>query len=205
MPPSRRAPSFLSAPPKDSDELLAFPEHALPAGAAIHRVHRVTRAPWFFSDARTWRFTPSGVPGIGSCYMAERPVTGLLETFKGLAMIDEHDLLQRAHFSAQLARPVRLADCCAAAAGGFGINGEIHTTTDYAITQRWASALAAAGFDGIRYLCRSDPRMSLVGYALFDTAGQAPPRRWPRGQSVPIGDDLLREAEGYGLSVRPIP
>jgi hypothetical protein len=85
------------------------------------------------------------------------------------------------------------------------VNGEIHTTPDYSITQAWASALAAAGFEGVRYLCRSDPGMRLVGFALFDRAGQAPDGRWPQGRDEPVGEAIVREAEAYGLIVRPAP
>ncbi len=132
-------------------------------------------------------------------------MTGLLETFKGMTVVDEQDIARRAHLSATLTTAVRLADCCVAAAGEFGVNGEIHTTTDYDNTQAWAAAFAMAGFAGIRYLSRSDPAMSLIGYALFDTLGEASPGRWPAGHDVPIDDDILREAEDYGLKVRQGP
>ncbi len=176
----------------------------LPAGAELHRIHKADRGPWYFNADDTWRFTPRAV-GLGACYLAERPVTCLLETFKGLTVIDEQDVLRRAHFQVALADELRLADCCARAAGEHGVNGEIHTTTDYDLTQRWAAALASAGFAGIRYLCRSDPGLSLVGYALFDTAGEAPAGRWPQGHDTPLGEDVLYKAEGYGLTVRHAP
>jgi RES domain len=132
-------------------------------------------------------------------------VAGLLETFKGMRLVDEAELRARAHFSATLEQPLRLADCCAPSAGTFGVNGEIHTTPNYQETQQWASALATAGFDGIRYLCRSDPGMQLVGYAVFDAAGEAPPGQWPVGSDQPIAEDILRDAERYGLHFRPAP
>jgi RES domain len=91
------------------------------------------------------------------------------------------------------------------AAGEFGVNSEIHTTIDYDLTQAWAAALAQAGFAGLRYFCRSDPAMSLLGYAFFDAAGEAPPGHWAEGRDVPIGENILREAEDYGLRVRPTP
>jgi hypothetical protein len=47
--------------------------------------------------------------------------------------------------------------------------------------------------------------MSLHGYAFFDLAGEAPPGRWPAGRDAPIGEEILREAEDYGLRVRPTP
>jgi hypothetical protein len=112
----------------------------------------------------------------------------------------------KAHFTAALDADIRLADCCVPAAGAFGVNGEIHTTIAYNVTQAWAGSLAQAGFAGVRYFCRSDPAMmSLVGYAFFDDAGEAPPGRWPIGRDTAIGEDILRAAEDYGLRVRPTP
>ncbi len=182
-----------------------FPAHVLRPGFVVHRIHLATLDAWYFNADDTWRFNPCSISDLGACYLAERPVAGLLETFKSVTVVDERDVANRAHFSATLTAAVRLADCCASAAGEFGINGEIHSTTDYDMTQAWAAAFAAAGFAGVRYLCRSDPAMSLIGYALLDTTGKAPPGRWPTGRDIPIGDDILREAEDYGLRVRPAP
>jgi hypothetical protein len=153
----------------------------------------------------TWRFNPCSVPGVGACYLAERPVAALLECFKGVTVVAEEDLAAKAHFSADLTADVRLADCAAPAARLFGVNGEIHTTTDYELTQAWASALASAGFAGVSYLCRSDPEMRLTSYAFFDIAGEAPAGRWPIGHDRPVDEEILREAENYGLRVRPTP
>jgi hypothetical protein len=47
--------------------------------------------------------------------------------------------------------------------------------------------------------------MDLVGFALFDTAGESAPGRWPAGLDRPIGEPVLREAETYGLRIRPTP
>lgn len=194
--------SHLAEPPAD---LAGFPAHELPVGARVHRIHAAHLGPWFFNPDDAWRFNLCLLPGQGTCYLAERPVAGLLETFKGLRAVDEADVRAKAHFEARLDRPLRLADCCAPAAGAFGLNAEIHATTDYGKTQRWARALALAGFPGIRYFCRSDPSVGLVGYAFFDDAGAPPPGRWPVGTDVPISDEILVEAETYGLRVLPTP
>ncbi len=184
---------------------MGFPELIVPAHAVMHRIHRAELGAWWFDSSDAWRFNPCGIPDLGACYLGERPVAGLLEVFKGFTVVDEADIQARAHFSASLRKPLRLADCCAPAVNGFGVNGEIHTTTDYEITQAWASALAGAGFAGVRYLCRSDPAMRLVGFALFDRAGEAPEGRWPKGRDRPVSEEVLRQAEQYGLIVRPAP
>jgi len=171
----------------------------------MHRIHRAALGAWWFDASEAWRFNPCGAPGLGACYLGERAVAGLLEVFKGLRVIDEVEVRMRTHLCVTLESSIRLADVCASAANSFGVNGEIHSTTDYVLTQQWASALALAGFAGVRYLCRSDPGMQLVGYALFDRVGEAPAGRWPGGGDRPIGDELLQEAERYGLLVRPAP
>jgi glutathione S-transferase len=203
--PPRRAPSFLSAPPRELERLEGFPEHVLHAGAEVHRIHSAARGAWYFNAQDTWRFSPCSVAGLGACYLAERPVAALLESCRGVAVVAEQDLAGKAHFTAEVGAELRLADCCVSAARRFGVNGEIHTSTDYDVTQAWAAALARAGFAGLRYFCRSDPAMSLIGYAFFDAVGEAPSGRWPAGHDAPIGEDILREAEDYGLRVRPTP
>jgi ribosomal protein S18 acetylase RimI-like enzyme len=160
---------------------------------------------WYFNAEETWRFTPSGVADLGACYFAERAIAGLLESYKSVTVVAEQDVARKAHFTAVLETELKLADCCATTALGFGINAEIHSTTDYALTQAWATAFALAGFAGVRYLCRSDPAMDLVGFALFDRAGRSAAGRWPAGHDQPIGEALLREAEDYGLRIRPTP
>ena len=177
----------------------------LSPGTELHRIHSAALSAWYFNGEDTWRFTPCGVPGTGACYFAERPIAGLLESYKGVTVVAEQDVADKAHFTATLDAELRLADCCAPAALGFGINAEIHSTTDYALTQAWATAFAIAGFAGVRYFCRSDPAMELVGYALFDAVGESSPDRWPTGIDRPIGEPLLREAEDYGLRIRPTP
>lgn len=205
LPASGRSRSLLQPPPADIGELADFPAHVLELGGEVHRIHRTELDPWFFNSGPTWRFSPHQIPGRGACYLGETPLAGLLETFKGLRVVDEVELRARTHFSAILDRPLRLADCCAPSAGKFGMNGEIHTTPDYAIPQLWASALASAGFAGIRYLCRSDPSLQLIGYALFDRSGTSASRHWPVGSNQPVGEGVVRSAERYGLRFRPAP
>ena len=98
---------------------------------------------------------------------------------------------------------VLLADCTEERARALGVTGEIHSTADYAQTCRWAAALAAAGFGGIRYLLRHDPAQPLAGVALFGPAGEAP---WPAPPGEPIGLDLQREVEArFGVRILPVP
>jgi hypothetical protein len=97
-----------------------------------------------------------------------------------------------------------LADLTSGRSRAFGITAEIHSTPDYVITRRWAEALAAAGFDGIRYLLRHDPSQHRVGFALFGPAGEA---HWPViGRGAPIGRALCNRMERrYGIRIVPTP
>jgi hypothetical protein len=96
---------------------------------------------------------------------------------------------------------LRLADCTVEEARRFGITLEIGASDDYELCQRWAEELAGEGFAGIRYRLRHDPSGSLLGIALFGTAGEA---GWAVEASGPIPDDLIREAEErFGIIVVP--
>jgi hypothetical protein len=143
--------------------------------------------------------------GLGTCYLAQRAVGGLLEAFKGMRMVSTEDIDARRECDLVLTRDLLLANCCVAAAGTFGVNAEIHTTEDYDKTQAWAAAFHAAGFHGIRYFLRSDPSLKLTGYALFDTEREPPARRWRAGDSHDISPSTLAEAARYGLRVAPTP
>jgi hypothetical protein len=202
--PRSRATSFLAEPPEPAD-LVDSPAHLLLRGGELHRIHRREREPWYFDDGPLSRFSLCLLPGRGTCYLAEVAVTCLLEVFKGIRMVDELDVRSRAHLTVTNDRELRLASCSDEGASRFGVNAEIHTTTDHAKTQRWARAFALAGFDGVRYLVRSDPAARLVGVALFDGRGVPARGRWPAGRDAPISDDLLTAAEGYGLRVLPSP
>lgn len=96
-----------------------------------------------------------------------------------------------------------LADCTSGRARAFGVTAAIHSGEDYARTQAWARALAAAGFDGIRYFVSLDPRQRLAGIALFGPAG-SPRRR--AGKAEPIPAAVIRDAERlFGIRILPAP
>jgi hypothetical protein len=95
----------------------------------------------------------------------------------------------------------QIADCTVAKARRFGITLEIDADDDYELCQHWAAAFAGAGFEGVRYRLRHDPRGKLLGIALFGGAGVA---EWPVDRSEGIPDELLRAAEKrFGVIVVP--
>ena len=164
---------------------------------ALYRIHRVRRSPWWFSFDGSGRFDLP-VPG-GTCYLAEEPLAALLEVTRGLTILSEDFLSGRRLFTTTLAGNLRVADFTAAAAYAFGVTGELSATADYTEPQIWATALKTAGFDGIRYHVRHDPRSDLVGIAWFGRAGRA--RRTPPGYSQQIPADLLLSAAPFGIQI----
>lgn len=207
MPADASAASYLGDPPDDPAELQGFPAFTLTTGTVIYRVHRATHDPWFFSTDPESRFTPAGLPEIGTCYFAAQPVGALLGALRGdrRRLVPEEEVLARRLFTVTLDRDLRLADLGHRHAGRWSVNAEIHATADYAKTQAWAAALSTAGFRGLRYLCRSDPSLKQVGWALFAKAAPAPEKTWPKGSEESISDDLIDEAAQYGLKILPTP
>jgi hypothetical protein len=192
--------SLLRAPGGSLD---GFPAHDLPAGSLVFRTHRQADGPWFFDDGPEGRFNLPAGSGEGTCYLAADPVGAFLEVFWRMRVVSDADVRVRAQFTAELSGALRLADLTAKAVGRFGINAEIHTTPDYLLHRAWAEALRSAGFDGLRYLTRSDPGMRQVGYALFGPAGAIGRTSLALGSSGPIGEEIIELAAGYGVLVLP--
>jgi hypothetical protein len=190
--------SSLPRPPAD---LAGFPSLHL-RGAALSRIHRASLSPWWFSSDASGRFDLPAESGRGTCYLATEPEGCFLEVFRGVALIPEQEIEAR-RLSRLIVDEAILADCASGRSREFGLTAEIHSTPDYKITQRWAAAFAAAGFDGVRYLLRHDPSQHLAGIALFGPAGSP---AWPAPPAEDIGLDLLIEVERrFGLRVLPTP
>ncbi len=84
--------------------------------------------------------------------------------------------------------------------GLIGLTAEIHSTSDYNLTQGWALALQEAGYAGIRYKARHDPRGELVSIALFGSG--KPPRSAAKTTTIPV--DLIQEASTtFAIAVLP--
>lgn len=189
-------------------DLRRFPRRTLRVGAVLHRIHRVERGPWWFSADGSGRFDPVGVGGMGCCYLAERALGAWVEVFRRQTVIAEADVHARRLLSRALGREVRLADVTSWRALQFGVSADISAGGDYAESQRLAAAITAAGFDGVRYLLRHDPRQRLYGVALFGPAGSPDPteRQWPRSPDAELSEELLEEAARvFGYRVVPTP
>ena len=78
----------------------------------------------------------------------------------------------------------------------------IHSTEDYAETQRSAGAFARHTYGGVRYLVSHDPSQRLVGVALFGDAGE---RAWPYEERMILPSLILAARERFGITVLPAP
>lgn len=186
-------------PPAD---LRAFPSRRVRAGRRFARIHRrAFDARWFCSDLDC-RFDLD--PPRGTLYLGEEPLGAFLEVFRDVAVVDERDVEQRSLSMIPLPKGVRLADCTVEGARRFGCTGEIHAGLDYELTQRWAAAFAQAGFGGVRYFIRHDPRMRLIGVAVFGAEGEG--TMWPEPEASGIPRALQEEAERrFGIRIMPSP
>jgi hypothetical protein len=104
-------------------------------------------------------------------YAAETALGAFIEVFRTAPFIPQMEVETRLLAMLHTTSSRRLADCTSARARAFGVTAEIHSTRDYPLCQRWAGALADAGFEGIRYLVRHDPSANEIGIALFGDAG----------------------------------
>ena len=94
----------------------------------------------------------------------------LLETWGGLRVVPDYVVAERDSSSLRLNAAVTVADLTSNLAVEYGVTSEIFTTTDYGMTQLWASAFHHAGFGGIRYWARHDLAHTAACVALFGPA-----------------------------------
>jgi RES domain len=191
------SPRGLPAPPDDLPELPSTKLGAEP----LWRIHAADVAPWFFDVGPAGRFN---LAEAGTCYLAEEPIGAFVEKFGRLlrpgGVISEP--LVDAQLLSRLRPPkVKVVDLTdPTVLGLIGLTAEIHSTSDYNLTQGWALALQEAGYAGIRYKARHDPRGQLVSIALFGSDKH--PRSAARTTAVPV--DLIHEASTtFAIAVLP--
>ena len=191
------SPRGLPAPP---DELPELPSTKLGA-KPLWRIHAADVAPWFFDVGPDGRFN---LAEAGTCYLAEEPIGAFVEKFGRLlrpgGVIPEPlvDAQRLSRLRPPKANVVDLTD--PTVLGLIGLTAEIHSTSDYNLTQGWALAFQEAGYAGIRYKARHDPRGKLVSIALFGSG--KPPRSAAKTTTVPV--DLIHEASTtFAITVLP--
>jgi hypothetical protein len=195
----------LSGPAADLD-LTRFPAVELPAGRHVFRAHSRHVGPWWFSQSdqgRSGRFDLASPRG--TLYVADGVETAVRERVRGrapgnragLALVDDLVVSEWA-----TARAYRCANLDTSLAARFGVTRELTALHErhYGLTQAWAEAFAAAGFEGLRYGARFTPGRANA-WALFGQAGDAE-RPEPAIEAVIAGPDACRQA---GLSVAGAP
>lgn len=193
-----RAVDPLRPPPAD---LAGFPAYRL--RTPRYRIHRRGVGPWWFNSDGTRRFD---LPAPrGTCYLADTEEGAFLEVFGSFVggIVPEEEVCARAVSWLGAPGSPRLANLLDGRVLRFGVSAELATTPDYELSQAWARALAAAGFDGIRYHLRHDPSSRQVGVALFGDAGE---RDWPVLRTRSVSDrttELVRRR--FGILVLPAP
>jgi RES domain len=191
------SPRGLPAPPDDLPEL---PSENL-GTKALWRIHPADVSPWFFDTGPDGRFN---LADAGTCYLAEEPTGAFVEKFGRLLRpggVLPEPLVDTQRLSRLRPPKVDVVDLTDPKILGLvGLTAEIHTTTDYGLTQQWAAALRDAGYAGIRYRARHDPRGALVSVALFGS--DKPPRSAAKTTTIPV--DLIHEAAAtFAITVLP--
>lgn len=191
------SPRGLPAPPDDLPEL---PSVRL-GTKALWRIHPADVSPWFFDVGPDGRFN---LADTGTCYLAEEPSGAFVEKFGRLLRpggVIPEPLVDTQRLSRVRPPKVSVVDLTDPKVLGLaGLTAEIHATTDYGLTQSWASALRDAGYAGIRYKARHDPRGQLGSVALFGSG--KPPRSAAKTRPIPV--DLIHEASTtFAITVLP--
>jgi hypothetical protein len=167
----------------------------------LWRIHPADVSPWFFDTGPEGRFN---LPDVGTCYLAEEPVGAFVEKFGRLLRPDgviPEPLIDAQRLSTMRPPKVSVVDLTdPKVLGLIGLTAEIHATTDYDLTQKWASALRDSGYAGIRYKARHDPRGQLNSIALFGSG--RPPQRAAKTTGIPV--ELIHEASTtFAITVLP--
>lgn len=191
------SPRGLPAPPDDLSELPSTKLGTEP----LWRIHAADVAPWFFDAGPDGRFN---LADSGTCYLSEEPIGAFVEKFGRLlrsgGVIPEPlvDMQRLSRLRPPKANVVDLTN--PKVLGLAGLTAEIHTTTDYALTQSWALALRDVGYAGIRYKARHDPRGQLASIALFGS--DKPPQSSAKTKTIPVA--LIHEASTtFAITVLP--
>lgn len=188
---------------------LEYPTGPLPDGfpvaepnslEVLSRIHHSDHGAWFPDSGPNSRFNLEAP--WGTCYTAEVDLGAFMEKFVRVSNVISETALNKFRLSHFQTDPrLRIADFTDPLAKAAGVTAEIHSTTDYDMTQEWARAAHDAGFDGVRYYAASDPSCSLISVALFDDSNTTPLD--PIHTDL-IPEELIREAEErFGIVVVP--
>ena len=170
--PATRGNRRISAPLSGLD-VRDFPSLTLPAGKLIYRIHRDGHSPWWFSRDGSQRFdlpTP-----YGTCYVADQPMGAFLETLTRFVVVPVAEVAARRLATLTLTDDLRLADCHAPAAAGYGVTAT--TSAGYPYEACRTHGRAASGGPALTNPLRRCPSSRARG-SFLRTSRQ----RWPLRQ-----------------------
>lgn len=186
-------------PPAPGLDLSAFPTDALAGTQPLFRAHSAGNGPWWFTSEGKGRFDLS--TPRGTCYAADIVAAAVRER------------LGRHYVGGGMA-PARLVDDTVVTeiippagrganlehedVAGYPVTGELPNLADYSISQAWATAFDAAGFDAVHYRGRLSHAYGVACWALFDEEGA---KSYPTGAAM-SGRDACA---AVGIKVMPPP
>lgn len=200
-------PSGLPEPPDDYGLLAQkFPVVSKEREPGVlFRVHRIDNDPEWFSVAKGRFDPPDAAAGFGTSYLSFDPLTALMEVVADLPAVTYELLDRRCLATVTIPSRQNLADMASPkVVGEWGLDRRISVGEDYGICQRWAYALRLAGFTGMLYEPRHDPRgADRFSVALFGDPGHQP-TQVAVVDDGPIPDSLIQQAQQvFGLQVAP--
>jgi hypothetical protein len=175
-------PSVASVPEPSS--LRGFPRAHIETAWRLHRREYVAEI-YFRGPSR---FTPADVPKLGVLYLVSSPTDALAEVVQPASVVSSDFFADRLLSELQVSH-VNFADLRSRSSLAFGLSLEITTSADYDLPQRWASALALAGFGGLAFPSQRVPGGTLL--AVFGEEGVAEGLPVVSNQVISL-DDLER-------------
>jgi len=198
----------IPSPPATS-ELTSFPSVVIAANVPLARIHHNLNDAEYFSSDSSGRFDPppGSSAGFGTCYLSTHPLGAFLETFGRIRPVLQRHVDERVLTEAFLPSETRFANLTdPQILGAYGLTAEVGVGGDehtYAATQRWAEALATAGFGGVVYAARHDPALRERSVAVFGKPGVQPTQLLAR-PATHIPEWLVdRAGDEYGIEVLP--
>lgn len=176
-------------------DLRGFP--STPPPAVLVRVCRAASRTWWFSSDGSGRFDLPAPEG--TCYLATDAYAAIREATRLGPVSIDWVAARELRRTAPPDPNARLAATTRKAAGPYGITNELVTLVPYDLPRRWAAALRAHGFDGIRHQLRHDHRARPSGVSIFGPAGAA---ALDDGTRTPL---TVSAVEAAGVHVHPPP
>ena len=182
-----------------------FPVIQISTGSRLFRIHISKNYPIWFCNDTYHRFDPpqSNRHLYGVCYFGFEPLASLIETFGKIGYIAEREINQRSLSVIQTKRLLNIADTTdRTILGRFRLTAEIATGSDYKEPQWLSWKLYEAGFDGIKYRVRHDPKMELEALAVFGEPGENR-ERFTIFNTEPIPNSHIAEVAEFGFKTIP--